>query len=69
MHRPFRREGGKKSPFWPWVRRGHVAALGACGPGWGPLARAHGCPHSGADEGCEEGWRKVAVGMGPRPQR
>lgn len=67
-HRPFRRDR-KKSPSGLGLAGVTWAALGARCPGWRPLARAHGCPQAGPTRAVRRAGRKVAAGMGPRPQR
>ena len=63
--------GGKarEEPLQPHVGRGHVAALGARGPDWGPGPEPTGALTAGPTRAVRRAGLKAAGGTGPRPQR
>lgn len=66
MHWPFRWEGGRRAPSASrW--QGSRGCPGGTRSRLGAWARAHGCPHSRADKGCEEGWPEGCWWDGARP--
>lgn len=56
--------GGKveEEPLLASGWQGHVGCPGHAVQAEAAGQKATGCPHSGADEGCEEGWLKAPLG-------